>query len=358
MSGPTTVLVAGNPAAVLLAAAAIQAAQAVAQAHEEAASQRAQRQAQSDQDQQALAQATAQGQSALDQAVRETQTTYEHLQTLAARLGLSAALPSAVPMPPAAGGVGALAAHVRAWQALNAQMRQILLTEAARQAQDVMPGPQLHEAAALAASQARAQGLAQRLLARVAHLGAVPQTVADIARQLQDTPAGQRAELLATELRGQIQRLAEAEQRRELQQAQALVLEQSLKDLGYQVEPVTHTLFVQGGVVHFRRSDWGAYMVRLRVAAQGESINFNVVRAVQEGQHERSVLDHLAEDRWCAEFPSLLKALEARGLHLEVTRRLQAGEVPVQCVPDGQLPTFADEHVVRPQAAPQSRSLP
>lgn len=357
MSGPTTVLVAGNPAAVLLAAAAIRAAQAVAQAHEEAATQRAQRQAQTDQDQQDLVQATTQGESALQQTLVDAQATYAQLQSLAARLGLAGALPSPVPAPSATGGASAQAAHVRAWEAMNAQIRQILLTEAARQAQDVAPGPNLHEAAQSAESQARAPGLAQRLLARVAHLGAVPPSMAELAQELQDTPPGQRAELLATELRGQVQQLAEAQQQRELHEAQALVLEQSLRDLGYQVEPVTHTLFVQGGVVHFRRSDWGAYMVRLRVAGQGASFNFNVVRAVQQGQQERSVLDHLAEDRWCAEFPTLLKTLEARGMHLEVTRRLQAGEVPVQCVPGAQLPSFADEHVVRSQAVQHTRSL-
>ncbi len=355
MSGPTTVIItAGNPAAVLLAAAAIRAAQAVALAAEQAAAQRGERQQQSDQNQQALREATETGHAALGQASHSAEETLAQLTALAEGLGLGQSVAQARPQPGEGNGLEAQAAYVRGLQSFNDQLRQILLTEAARQSHEPLAGPDFSTATAEALS----QRLAQRLLARVAHLADVPASIHALAKTLDDTAPGARAELLASELRAQIQRHAEATQQRELHEAQALVLEQSLKDLGYQVEPVTHTLFVQGGVVHFRRSDWGAYMVRLRVAAQGNSINFNVVRAVAEADNGRSVLDHLAEDRWCAEFPALLKTLEARGLHLEVTRRLQAGEVPVQCVAAEQLPRFADDE--RPAAGTErhGRSLP
>ena len=51
-----------------------------------------------------------------------------------------------------------------------------------------------------------------------------------------------------------------------------------------------------------------------------------------EDTAERRRQDALAEDRWCAEFPQLMQTLAARGLTLDVTRRLDAGEVPVQVV--------------------------
>lgn len=95
--------------------------------------------------------------------------------------------------------------------------------------------------------------------------------------------------------------------------------------------------------MHFRRPGWGAHMVRMRVDARAGSVNFNVVRAAEAGANEASVLDHLAEDRWCAEFPALLASLAARGVKLDVTRRLAAGEVPVQRVAPGSLPRFADD---------------
>ncbi|MBI1771910.1 MAG: hypothetical protein HYR68_06115, partial [Burkholderiales bacterium] len=154
------------------------------------------------------------------------------------------------------------------------------------------------------------------------------------------------ADMLTSELRLQIQALLEAEKKRQVEEAQALILEQTLKDLGYQVEEVSHTLFVEGGVVHFRRASWDKYMVRMRMDAKTGQANFNVIRSVKQGENERSVLDHLAEDRWCSEFPTLMAALEARGIHMQVTRLLQAGELPVQLVVEDKLPQFAEEEQI------------
>jgi hypothetical protein len=100
--------------------------------------------------------------------------------------------------------------------------------------------------------------------------------------------------------------------------------------------------------------------VRLRVDPAGRSINFNVVRASGDEENaERRRQDALAEDRWCAEFPKLLQTLAARGLDLDVTRRLEAGAVPVQVVDTASLPAIAKEDdTARPRQAPQARKLP
>jgi hypothetical protein len=126
------------------------------------------------------------------------------------------------------------------------------------------------------------------------------------------------------------------------------------------VEEIEDTMFVEGGVAHFRKNHWGDYMVRMRVAQGGDGINFNVLRAVDADQlqGEISVQDHLAEDRWCAEFPALLKALAARGVRLEVTRRLEAGELPVQRVARDRLPRFAGAEASLSVAAPRLMELP
>jgi len=137
--------------------------------------------------------------------------------------------------------------------------------------------------------------------------------------------------------------LAAARARRE-QEAAAVVLEQSLRDLGYEVEAIDQTLFVAGGVVHFQRQGWEEYHVRLRLDAQAGKMNFNVVRARGEAESaERKRLDYLAEDRWCAEFPRLRDTLKARGIDLEVTRQLGAGELPVQAVDPASLPRRQEE---------------
>ncbi len=155
--------------------------------------------------------------------------------------------------------------------------------------------------------------------------------------------------------------LAEAAADREHaeQAAASLVLQESLRDLGYDVDDIGATLFVDGGTVHFRRKGWDNYFVRMRVDARERTTNFNVVRARGDEENaERRRQDALAEDRWCAEFPRLMQTLAARGLELDVTRRLEAGEVPVQVVDAAQLPAVAAEDAAAPRAAPRARENP
>lgn len=168
------------------------------------------------------------------------------------------------------------------------------------------------------------------------------------------------------ETRNEVEALARAwaaEQARQEAEAAALVLEQSLKDLGYQVDEVNETLFVEGGMLHFQRPGWEGYYVRLRANVKEKTFNFNVVRARQESDAEedstmRKRLDFMAEERWCAEFPRLMDTLAARGLKLEVTRRLEAGELPVQTVARESLPRFEAPERVRSRAAPRTMDLP
>lgn len=171
---------------------------------------------------------------------------------------------------------------------------------------------------------------------------------------------------LDPETRQQLQTLSgacSAEQARREAEAAAIVLEHSLQDLGYQVEAVSETLFVEGGMLHFQRPGWEGYYVRLRANVKEKTFNFNVVRARQESAAEeesavRKRLDFMAEERWCAEFPRLLDTLAARGLKLDVTRRLEAGELPVQAVAPESLPRFEEGERARPRTAPRTMDLP
>ena len=151
---------------------------------------------------------------------------------------------------------------------------------------------------------------------------------------------------------------ASVDRERATQAAAAIVLTQSLRDLGYEVEDIESTLFLEGGSAHFRRAGWDNYFVRLRVDPNAASINFNVVRASGDADSaERRRQDALAEDRWCAEFPKLMQTLEARGLKLSVTRRLDAGEVPVQVVDASSLPRIEQDDDASPRAAPKARPI-
>jgi hypothetical protein len=158
-----------------------------------------------------------------------------------------------------------------------------------------------------------------------------------------------------------VQEIDEAIRARE-GRAAALVLEQSLRDLGYQVEAVRETLFAEGGMLHFQRPGWGAYQVRLRVSVREKHFNFNVVRAKNDDANRdvaaQKKQDFIAEERWCAEFPRLLATLAARGLKLNIIRQLEAGELPVQEVDADRLPRFANEPEPMRRNAPKRLDLP
>lgn len=232
----------------------------------------------------------------------------------------------------------------------------------------------LASAILLAPSSERAEELAAELRLRVQRFreeqGALQQDIEEASSLLAALPDDvpdtlrTRLELVASgtepldpEMRLAIQNLLSATQKarqRLEQEAAASVLEQSLRDLGFEVEGVENTLFVEGGMVHFQRPGWENYFVRLRLDPREQTLNFNVVRPRDdEDNAERRRLDTLAEDRWCSEFPRLMKTLEARGLLLKVTRQLGAGELPVQAVDPATLPqTRSEEERSRTGAAP------
>lgn len=352
MSGPIAVILVAHPIAALVSAAAIRAARAMAEGYEQAAELReshaASRQAQ-DATQDA---ARSQGLESLENEARATEARFDRLLALSEQLGATERVRATRPVRPAAGDPIALAAYTRGLKVFGDDLEAILLTETAKRRKDLEAD--IPDVAIPGTAAAPAQRASQHLIARIAHLGPPPEDVAKLARELDDALPGERADLLANELRRRIQLLAEESQQRLVQEATATIVRQSLVDMGYQVEEIADTLFVEGGTVHFRRSDWGDYMVRMRVDAHGRGANFNVVRAVDTGTNERSAMDHLAEDRWCAEFPALLKSLEARGVRLDVTRRVAAGELPVQLVERSKLPKFVADEDRMPAAKPRS----
>ncbi len=381
MSGPTTVALTFEPLSVTLLAVGIRAANAIADAYAQADVSRQEHQAEVAVIKQQHSQAELQQEQNAAAATRVAQARFEQLLALADSLGLTEQAQACRPAQSAQAlhAAGAVQ-YAAALEALNAELEAVLRYELARRVDgsEASDSSMVEFAAALAqadALQAHAnhasapisapisvsisvststsapdepeppdsQRTAQRLLARIQTLGSVPLEIAKLGMTLSATPPGERADLLAMELRQQIQNHITAVGQRMAQEAAAVIVEKALQDLGYQVEEIGATLFVEGGVVHFKRQSWGDYMVRMRVNAKTSEANFNVIRAVAEQNNEVSLLDHLAEDRWCSEFPALMQTLAARGVHLKVTRRLEAGELPVQQVLATKLPDFADE---------------
>ena len=356
MSGPITCILVGDPITALLSAAGIRAAEAIQEGYARAAALREAHDKARDQARLDRRTVDQRGRHAVVAEVERAEARFEQLIALADQLGAAAQVRATRPLRPEGTDHATLAAYARGVDDLADELQAILVIAAARLKADSVE----HAARFDVADDATTTGgvIAQRLLARIAHLGPPPEHIASLAKELERTPPGERAALLSMELRRQVQAHSEAAEQQLLRQATATIVRQSLEDLGYQVEDVAETLFVDGGVLHFRRSGWGDYLVRMRIDAAGRSINFNVVRAVDAGAgNETTVLDHIAEDRWCAEFPALLKTLEARGVRLDVTRRLAAGELPVQQVARDTLPRFTDDEPSVPVGKPRARTL-
>ena len=329
MSGPTTAILVADPVTVLISGAII-AANAVREGYQQSAELAQRHQTERDSLAQQQRDANSQARLAHTEQYQQAEIEFGQLLLLAQRLGVADQIQAGRPDVAADDTVAAL----RALQAYNSEIKTILLTRSASLPdwEQTLPDFSANEP----------QTVAQRLLGRIAHLGQPPEPIQNLVHQLTLELPQERIALLQNELRRQVQLHLEQSQQQAVQEASALILRHTLQELGYQVEEFSDTLFVEGGVLHFRRHEWGDYMVRLRINHQSNALNFNVIRAVSAASNERSVLDHIAEDRWCSEFPALLKAMEARGLGLDVTRRLQAGELPVQLVDRKLLPAFAD----------------
>lgn len=207
------------------------------------------------------------------------------------------------------------------------------------------------------------QATAERILGRLSALGEaeIPPELDALMRKLVEAESDERAEMLAMELRAQVQQTNEArareqaatEENRKREIAGVLVAE-VLSDLGYEVEPIAETLFVSGGVAHFQRAEWGDYYVRMRVDPATSNINFNMVRtaeSVDPPDAAQRKCDEEMEATWCAGIPKLLAELAARGIDTRTLRELDAGAVPVQVVK----PETVDEGL-RAQASPARTS--
>lgn len=256
--------------------------------------------------------------------------------------------------------VDALRAHANALQAGINELQAILLVEAAKNPtsefsaeltiacnSDDVTGAL---APSLTASQVdnkigRARQQIDKLLQQLARFTVFPEDIQQLLCELRQIETPSQA--LIDEIIYRVQQFAENEQKEQLQRAASRVAEQTLRDLGYQIEGIEETLFVEGGVAHFRKRSWGDYAVRMRVTPDSQQINLNVVRAVDDVVTAKAAgtlrADHIAEDRWCAEFPALQNALAAQGIQSHILRQLHAGGVPVQLVDKQYLPKFSEE---------------
>jgi hypothetical protein len=186
------------------------------------------------------------------------------------------------------------------------------------------------------------QAECQRLLDRLNETDrqALPAALLDLRDAFLAAPTAVQAEALAAELRHCIQQLNQQHRQREEQNAARRyaqqVIGETLAELGYEVEPDFSTLFVEGGVAHIQKPEWGDYYVRLRVKPDVGNLNLNVVRVGGDDyaavSNEQARRDREMEEQWCAAHRTLLERMEARGIASRQTRALAPGALPVQTV--------------------------
>ncbi|MEP7084492.1 MAG: hypothetical protein ABI854_07105, partial [Betaproteobacteria bacterium] len=223
MSGPTTVFIIGDPVTALLAAAGIRAAEALYEGYARAEQMRGENAEARAAAHAAAGAANRQGRVALEQGAQAAEARFEQLIKLSEQLGAGTQVRATRPVRPASNELLALAAYVRALQDLASELQSILLIEAARVLDDnaeqraILIAPE-------GAEPAPELTVAQRLLARIAHLGPPPQDIASLAMELDGTLPGERATLLASELRRRIQLHIESLQQQQVQEATATIV--------------------------------------------------------------------------------------------------------------------------------------
>lgn len=172
---------------------------------------------------------------------------------------------------------------------------------------------------------------------------------ADLREQLADVVAGFRPWDGDLELHC---KAALTDLEREAQRTQdtlaAKILESTLKDLGYEVESISQTLFAEGGTVLFQGQGWNDYYMRMRVSPDRGSMHFNMVRAADAPASADQDLN--MERQWCGGYPELLSTLAARGIDATPLRSLAAGSFAVESVAPEALPKR--QTMKRRQASP------
>ena len=134
---------------------------------------------------------------------------------------------------------------------------------------------------------------------------------------------------------------AKTRREQKIREQSAKIVKESLEDLGYEVEGIGGTLFVEGGLAHIHREEWGdQYYVRLRVMPNEQYLSFNMVRVQESGGNEEVYRknDAAMETSWCSGHQRLMDALRTRGIDNRLERHAEAGEIPMQTVSSATVP--------------------
>lgn len=137
-------------------------------------------------------------------------------------------------------------------------------------------------------------------------------------------------------------RCALAEQERGRQERAADILRKAFEELGYEVQGIASTLFVDGGRVYLHKSVWpGDRLVRLQVAPEKNEIDARLV-ALDNGDSGHDDAD--LERGWCDDLSRALLKMNEEGLSARVEKSHQPGaERPPHINPQTLDPHFLEK---------------
>jgi hypothetical protein len=151
------------------------------------------------------------------------------------------------------------------------------------------------------------------------------------AAQLVSVERGERS--LGAGLKAKAERAAQIVRQRAERTRVVEILDETLLEMGYEVDEEFSTLSVEGGALCFRMPQLGDYAVQLNLHPEDARLNLNVVRhgrADQPPTADQKQMDREMEARWCHEVEPLLACMKRRGIDVQITRRKAPGEIPVK----------------------------
>lgn len=153
-------------------------------------------------------------------------------------------------------------------------------------------------------------------------------TVREIQQKLQEVASGNGR--LGPELRASVAEAQRAEDEAARQRGEVTtgIVRDALKNLGYTVEPIDDTMFVSGGVAHFRKQGWDeSYYVRLKVDSNKARMDLDLVSTAPSERGDKETVS-----AWCGSsgVPELNAALQEKGLTTAIVRDVSLASQPVE----------------------------
>jgi len=123
----------------------------------------------------------------------------------------------------------------------------------------------------------------------------------------------------------QIKTASEAEHQKILQEQReadrqliATALQQTLENLGYEVDTIQHSMFVEGGRFYATRPEWKGHFVEISGTIEGDDDRLKS-RCVRTRQADER-MDSQVDKKWCDDIHKGMKQLRDDGIELDIDR--------------------------------------